>query len=104
MSDFSTELPFPDRGNSASAELLKEYYRPERDIPRIPVEVSNAVIFVIPAVKMATTELTKAAVFCLPMQFVSRVWNNSSITPVFVIVIKSHKELFGKLHITIRPL
>jgi len=28
-----TELPFPNRGTSASAEPLKEYYRPELVIP-----------------------------------------------------------------------
>jgi len=27
MTEYSTELPFPNRGNSASAELLKEDYR-----------------------------------------------------------------------------
>jgi hypothetical protein len=42
MSDYSTELPFPNRGNSASSELLKEYYRPQRDIPGDPVKVSDA--------------------------------------------------------------
>ena len=31
MTVFSTELPFPNRVNSASAELLKEYYRPKAE-------------------------------------------------------------------------
>ena len=44
----SIELPFPNRGNSASAELLKAYYRPEQDIPRIPVKVSVAAIVAVP--------------------------------------------------------
>ena len=38
----STELPFPNCGKSASAELLKEYYRPQSDIPGIIRKVSVA--------------------------------------------------------------
>jgi hypothetical protein len=33
MTGSSTELPFPNCENSASDELLKEYYRPEAVIP-----------------------------------------------------------------------
>ena len=42
MSAFSKELPFPNCGNSASAELLKEYYRPQPVIPGFPVGVRDA--------------------------------------------------------------
>jgi len=34
MSDYSTELPFPNRVNSANSDLLKEHYRPQTVIPR----------------------------------------------------------------------
>ena len=42
MSDYNTELTFPNCGNSASAELLKEYYRPGKDIPVLHLKVRNA--------------------------------------------------------------
>jgi hypothetical protein len=40
MTEYSTELPFPNRGNSASAELLKEDYRPSGDLHgRMPLPI-----------------------------------------------------------------
>jgi hypothetical protein len=43
----STELPFPNRENSASTELLKEHYRPQTVIPKAVSYVSNTAELVI---------------------------------------------------------
>ena len=43
----STELPFPNRKNSARAELLKEHYRPQTVIPKAVSYVSNTAELVI---------------------------------------------------------
>ena len=49
MTSSSTELPFPNREKSASAELLKGYFRLNGDVPRVFVKVSDTAEIVVPA-------------------------------------------------------
>ena len=42
MSDYSTELPFPNRVNSANSDLFKEHYRPTPAVPGRSAKGNNA--------------------------------------------------------------
>ena len=59
--EYSTELPFPNRGISASAELLKEYYRPTPTIPRRLAKGYCAAFSVICDVRIVGLDKTRSA-------------------------------------------